>query len=80
MKNNHLIFEGCELVGKSYLISKIYDFLEKKYNKNKNILDGCHWINSDIGIFGGEKRSDRSGQGYMLYCKVEYKSTVDRDG
>jgi len=55
MKNNHLIFEGCELVGKSYLISKIYDFLEKKYNKNKNILDGCHWINSDIGIFGGEK-------------------------
>jgi len=55
MKNNHLIFEGCELVGKSYLISNIYNFLEKKYNKNKNILDGCHWINSDIGIFGGKK-------------------------
>lgn len=50
MKNpaHHIIFEGAELVGKSYIMSRIYDFLEEKYNKNRNILDGCHWFNSDI--------------------------------
>lgn len=54
MKNpaHHIIFEGAELVGKSYLMSRMYDFLEEKYNKNRNILDGCHWFNSDVGIFG----------------------------
>jgi len=49
---HHLIFEGAELVGKSYLMAPVYDFLEKKYNKNKVVLDGCHWFNSDVGIFG----------------------------
>lgn len=49
---HHLIFEGPELVGKSYLMAKIYDFLENKYNQNKVVLDGCHWFNSDVGIFG----------------------------
>lgn len=50
--NHHLIFEGCELAGKSYLMAQIYDYLEKKYNQNKNLLDGCHWINCDVGVFG----------------------------
>ena len=55
MKNaNHLIFEGAELDGKSYLMARIYDFLEMKYNKNRAILDGCHWFNTDVGIFGTE--------------------------
>lgn len=49
---HHLIFEGAELSGKSFLMSGVYDFLEKKYNKNKTVLDGCHWLNTDIGIFG----------------------------
>ncbi|MFH1030834.1 MAG: hypothetical protein V1770_06290 [bacterium] len=49
---HHLIFEGAELAGKSWIMSQVYDFLEKKYNKEKNILDGCHWFNSDVGIFG----------------------------
>lgn len=49
---HHLIFEGAELVGKSYLMAKVYDFLEAKYNQNKVVLDGCHWFNSDVGIFG----------------------------
>lgn len=53
MPNHHLIFEGCELVGKSFTMSQVYDELEQKYNQNKNLLDGCHWINCDIGIFGG---------------------------
>lgn len=53
----HLIFEGAELTGKSYIISQIYDFLEKKYSSKKfpYLLDGCFWINADIGLFGTEK-------------------------
>lgn len=49
---HHLIFEGAELTGKSWLMSQIYTFLETNYSQEKNILDGCHWFNSDIGIFG----------------------------
>lgn len=52
-KGNHkIIFEGVELVGKSSIIHSIYNFLEKKYNSHQKILDGCHWFNSDVGIFG----------------------------
>lgn len=49
---HHLIFEGAELAGKSWLMSRVYDYLEPKYNKNKAILDGCHWLNSDVGVYG----------------------------
>lgn len=49
---HHLIFEGAELAGKSWIISQVYDFLEAKYNKEKIVLNGCHWFNSDVGIFG----------------------------
>ena len=38
--------------GKSFIMSEIYNFLEKKHNQSKDVLDGCHWINADIGIFG----------------------------
>jgi hypothetical protein len=54
-KKHHIIFEGTELVGKSFLISQIYDYLEKKYNTNPKILNGCHWFNCDVGIFGTPK-------------------------
>jgi hypothetical protein len=56
MINNpyHLIFEGAELAGKSWLMSQVYDRLEPKYNKSKVILDGCHWFNCDVGIYGTE--------------------------
>ena len=47
-----LIFEGAELAGKSWLMSQIYNHLEPKYNKSKFVLDGCHWFNTDVGIFG----------------------------
>jgi hypothetical protein len=30
----HLIFEGAELAGKSWLMSRVYDYLERKDNKN----------------------------------------------
>ncbi len=49
---HHLIFEGAELAGKSWLMSQIYNHLEPKYNQNKYILDGCHWFNCDVGVYG----------------------------
>jgi thymidylate kinase len=54
MKTHHLIFEGCELVGKSYIMAQVYNYLEKKFNQKNKILDGCHWINCDVGVFGGK--------------------------
>ena len=54
MKPHHLIFEGAELSGKSWLMSQIYDQLEPKYNKNGYLLDGCHWFNCDVGVYGLE--------------------------
>jgi len=48
----HLIFEGAELTGKSWLMSQVYDYLEPKYNQSGVSLDGCHWFNCDIGVYG----------------------------
>lgn len=50
----HLIFEGAELSAKSFLISSIYPILEKRDATSADVLNGCYWINSDIGIFGTE--------------------------
>lgn len=49
---HHLIFEGAELAGKSWLMSQVYDHLEPKYNQEKVVLDGCHWFNCDVGVYG----------------------------
>jgi thymidylate kinase len=49
-----IIFEGAELSGKSYLMSQIYNHLEPKYNSGGKILDGCHWFNCDVGLYGTE--------------------------
>lgn len=68
MKNKptHLIFEGAELAGKSWLMSQIYDHLEAKYNKNKVVLDGCHWFNCDVGVYG-----TKHGKPIIQnYCKI----------
>jgi len=51
---HHLIFEGAELSGKSWIMSQIHDTLEPKYNQSGFILDGCHWFNCDVGVFGTE--------------------------
>lgn len=65
-KPTHLIFEGAELSGKSWLMSQIYDHLESKYNKNKVILDGCHWFNCDVGVYG-----TKHGKPIIEnYCKI----------
>ncbi len=47
-----IIFEGAELAGKSYLLSQVYNYLEPKYNSGGRILDGCHWFNCDVGLYG----------------------------
>ena len=50
--SHKIIFEGAELTGKSWLMSQIYNHLEPKYNSGGKVLDGCHWLNCDVGIFG----------------------------
>ncbi|KKS34324.1 MAG: hypothetical protein UU95_C0014G0004 [Parcubacteria group bacterium GW2011_GWC2_42_12] len=52
MLKHHLIFEGAELAGKSWLMSQIYNYLEPKYNQSGYLLDGCHWFNCDVGVYG----------------------------
>lgn len=54
MKPHHLIFEGAELAGKSWLMSQLYDRLEAKYNQSGYLLDGCHWFNCDVGVYGSK--------------------------
>jgi hypothetical protein len=49
---HHLIFEGAELVGKSSLMQEVYNILEPRYNQTSDLLDGCHWFNCDVGLFG----------------------------
>ena len=51
---HHLIFEGAELSGKSWIMSQVYNYLEPKYNQSESVLDGCHWFNADVGVFGTE--------------------------
>lgn len=47
-----LIFEGPELAGKSWVMSRVYDRLEATHNLSRVLLDGCHWFNADIGVWG----------------------------
>ncbi len=49
-----IIFEGAELAGKSWLMSQVYDHLEPKYNQGGKLLNGCHWFNCDVGVYGTE--------------------------
>lgn len=52
-KPQHLIFEGVELAGKSFLMNEIYNILEPTLSSaNPRLLDGCHWFNCDVGVFG----------------------------
>jgi hypothetical protein len=50
--NHHLIFEGAELSGKSWALSQIYKELEPAGATSPNVLDGCYWVNCDLGFFG----------------------------
>jgi len=58
-KPQHLIFEGVELAGKSFIISQIYNLLEPTLSSaNPRLLDGCHWFNCDVGVFGAPEGKD----------------------
>lgn len=48
----HIIFEGAELAGKSHLMNQLYNYLEPKYNSGGQTMDGCHWFNLDVGLYG----------------------------
>ena len=54
------------MAGKSWLMSQIYDYLEPKYNQNKVTLDGCHWFNCDVGVYG----TDRGKPVIKNYLKI----------
>ena len=74
-KTSHkLIFEGAEMVGKSFVISQIYNYLEKKYNSNTKILNGCHWFNCDVGVYG----TDRGKLVINNYVKI-FKELKDKN-
>lgn len=71
---HHLIFEGAELAGKSWLMSQVYDYLEPKYNQNKVTLDGCHWFNSDVGVYG-----TKQGQKVIKYYLKIFSELKDKN-
>ena len=72
----HLIFEGAELTGKSFIISQVYDFIEKKYSTSRNILNGCHWFNLDIGIFGSKYASQYIKQYLAILSLLKRKNLI----
>ncbi len=72
---NHIIFEGAELSGKSWVMSQIYEYLEKKDNTNNNLLNGCHWFNCDNGIFG-TKYGKEIIKNYLKIFEVLRKKNV----
>lgn len=48
----HLIFEGADLAGKSWIMSRVYNYLEPRGKRSAHVLDGCRWFNCDNGVFG----------------------------
>lgn len=75
-KPHHLIFEGPELAGKSFIISKVYDYLEKKYNSHSKILNGCHWFNCDVGIFGSSQGKKVINEYIKILKILKNKNTI----
>lgn len=55
-KQHKLIIEGSELVGKSFITHELYTHLEpQQTSEQQYLLDGCHWFNCDVGVFGTPK-------------------------
>jgi len=74
--SHHLIFEGPELAGKSWLMSRIYDYLEPKYNNNRLVLDGCHWFNCDVGVYGTENGMPIIGHYLKIFKELKKKNLL----
>jgi hypothetical protein len=73
---HHLIFEGAELSGKSWIMSQIYNILEPKYNQSGVILDGCHWFNCDVGVFGTEHGQPVIGRYVKIFDELKGKNIL----
>lgn len=76
MPAHHLIFEGAELSGKSWVMSGVYDHLEPKYNRNKVVLDGCHWFNSDVGVYGTKHGKNVIGFYLKIFSELKNKNLL----
>ena len=74
--NNHLIFEGAELSGKSWIMSQVYEYLEEKSNTSKNILNGCHWFNCDNGLFGTDKGQSILNHYLTIFKELREKNLI----
>jgi thymidylate kinase len=77
MRKHHLvIFEGVEMGGKSALMARVYDELEKKYNQTGKVLDGCAWFNADVGVFGTPMGRDYIDQKIELLKVVNDRPVI----
>lgn len=76
MAPHHLIFEGAELAGKSWLMSRVYDYLEPKYNKSGYLLDGCHWFNCDVGVYGTKHGRRVIGHYLRIFKELQNKNLL----
>ena len=68
---HHLIFEGPELAGKTWIMQEIYNYIEPKYNTSKVRLNGCFWLPSDIGVFGSEHGKPVIGSYLNIFKELE---------
>ena len=73
---HHLIFEGAELAGKSWIMSQVYNHLEPKYRTEKFILDGCLWFNCDNGIFGTKYSSNYIKNNIKVFQDLKDKNLI----
>lgn len=52
----HIIVEGVELAGKSFVMHELYSQLEPTLSSQQPfLLDGCHWFNCDVGVWGTDR-------------------------
>lgn len=72
----HLIFEGAELSGKSWVMSQVYNELEPKYATNRDVLDGCYWLNCDLGFFGTELAPEMIKNYLAIFKTLSQKNII----
>ena len=70
----HLIFEGAELSGKSWVMAQIYKRLEPAGATSSDVLNGCYWFNCDLGFFG----TAPAGKILKNYLKI-FKTLKDKN-
>ncbi len=74
--NHHLIFEGAELSGKSWIMSQVYEYLEEKNNTSQDVMNGCHWFNCDNAVFGSEKGKFVIEQYLNIFTELKERNLI----